>query len=149
MNAAGMMLSRDPDVEPMVPMDILVDEFGCTVEWGYDGIRVVHPSRGLLPVDARTTGCLQVTRELALQLISEWEERPKLRSSRKKGLHEKDEMVVKDLLRAHPVLRRLPEHIQNRLVVEPNGWGAIPGNARSRKRLRRTGITLHLYAGPE
>ena len=74
-----------------------------------------------------------------------------MRSSRWDDLNEKDEMVrwMKDLLLAHPVLRRLPEHIQKRLVVEPNGWGAIPGNSRSRKRLRRTGITLHLYAGPE
>ena len=151
MNAAGTMLSRDPDVEPIVPMGILVDDLGCKVEWGHDGVRVIHPTRGSLPVDARTTGCPQVTRELALQLISEWEDRPRMRSARWDDLNEKDEMVgwMKDLLLAHPVLRRLPEHIQRRLVVEPNGWGAIPGNSRSRKRLRRTGITLHLYAGPE
>ena len=123
MNEAGTMLSRDPDVEPIVPMGILVDDLGCKVEWGHDGVRVIHPTRGSLPVDARTTGCPLVTRELALQLISEWEDRPRMRSTRWDDLNEKDEMVrwMKDLLLAHPVLRRLPGHIQRRLVVEPNG----------------------------
>ena len=66
-------------------------------------------------------------------------------------LPEKEELVkwMTDLLEAHPVLRRLPLNIRRSLVVEPNGWGAIPGNSRSRRRLRRTGIILHLFAGPE
>ena len=151
MNAAGTMLSRDPNIEPIVPMGVLVDDLGCTVEWCSNGVRVVHPTRGLLSVDAKTTGCPQVTREVALQLIAEWEDRPKLKKVQAEGLQEKDEMMqwMLDLLEAHPVLRRLPKSIQSRLVVEPNGWGAIPGNSRSRKRLRRTGIILHLYiCGP-
>ena len=129
MNGAGTMLSRDPDVEPIVPMGILVDDLGCKVEWGHDGVRVIHPTRGSLPVDARTTGCPQVTRELALQLISEWEDRPRMRSTRLDDLNEKDEMVrwMKDLLLAHPVLRRLPEHIQRRLVVNRMGGERFQG----------------------
>ena len=124
MNQAGTMLSRDPEVEPIVPMGILVDDLGCKVEWSHDGVRVIHPTRGLLPVDAKTTGCPQVSRELALQLISEWENRPKLRSIQAEVLQERDELVkwMNDLLEAHPVLKRLPKHIQDKLVVEPNGW---------------------------
>ena len=151
MNDAGTILSPEGDIEPIVPMGLLVDDLGCKVEWSHDGVKVTHPTKSLLPVDARTTGCLQVSRQLALELIEEWEQRSKIRSMRYEPLQERDGMIqwMKDLLQAHPVLRRLPNDVREKLAVEPNGWSSIPGNSRSRKRLRRTGMILHLYAGPD
>ena len=48
MNTAGTMLSRDTQVEPIVPMGMLVEDLGCKVEWSHEGVRVVHPTRGLV-----------------------------------------------------------------------------------------------------
>ena len=54
---------------------------------------VRRPTRGILPVDVRTTGCPQVPRELVLELIAEWELRPRARKAKVKDLPDKQEMV--------------------------------------------------------
>lgn len=54
---------------------------------------------------------------------------------------------MKDLVDHHPVLKALPDHVKKSLPVEPGEWSDLPGNKRQRKRWRRDGVVVHLYAG--
>ena len=113
-------------------------------------MKLVHPQRGELPVDTASTGCPQVERRLALELIEEWEQRatkPALRSmteAEKKGMLQ----WMDKLVEAHPTLRQLPQGIKDRLVVKPTSCSDLPGNSRSRRRWRKRGMVVHIYAGP-
>ena len=150
MTKKGCMVTADQTVEPIVPMGILVDQ-GCSISWEGGCMKLIHPVRGELPVDTASTGCPQVEKSLALELIEEWEQRTAKVAVKSLSLEERSGMTdwMRELVMAHPTLRQLPEAIRSRLVVEPTSWSDLPGNSKSRRRWRKRGMTVHLYSGPD
>ena len=145
------MISVNKATEPIIPMGILVNELGCSVSWEDRKMILKHPRRGLIEVDTESTGCPQISRKLTLELIYEWEDLKK--GPKVKGLSRdmKDKLTswMHELVDLHPTLRTLPEVVKKSLVVEPGEWGDIPANRRARKVMRRDGMMVHLYAGPD
>ena len=56
-----------------------------------------------------------------------------------------DERPVK----AHPVLSKLPDHVQRALVVTPGEWADLPSNQRLRRLWKQEGLVVHLYSGAD
>ena len=96
----------------------------------------INPTRGNPAVDMQTTGCPQIDRSLALQLIDDWERRAIQAKVARMNAEVKDDLAawMEELVEAHPVLRQLPGRIKDRLVVRPTSWNDIPGNKHARKR---------------
>ena len=141
----GAMVSANDNTEPIVPMHQLTGLLGCEVRWKGQELEVIHPDRGKLPVQ-HSGGCPQVTRALAIDLISEIEDRVQGIGTEKSQFTE-EEGWMRKLVQEHPVLKSLPPWIQERLVVSPGEWSGLPLNRRIRRRLRQEGFVLHLYAG--
>ena len=139
------MVSANDNTEPIVPMHQLTGLLGCEVRWKGQELEVIHPDRGKLPVQ-HSGGCPQVTRALAIDLISEIEDRVQGIGTEKSQFTE-EEGWMRKLVQEHPVLKSLPPWIQERLVVSPGEWSGLPLNRRIRRRLRQEGFVLHLYAG--
>lgn len=113
MTSSGTMLSNHQDVEPIVPMGLLTTVLDCNVTWEGQNVQVEHPKRGRLKVTF-SNGCPTVSRKLALELIEEIE---KKRGGWLKEINFNEEEVwLRNLVKSHPVLSRLPEHIRQRLV---------------------------------
>ena len=73
MTEAGVMVSTNLAVEPIVPLGILAG-CGCSISWKKNGVKVTHPKKGLLPISIQA-GCPQIPKVLALELIKEYEEK--------------------------------------------------------------------------
>lgn len=144
---SGVMVTEMEDVEPIVPMGLLTTSLGCSVKWKGKNIYVDHPKRGRLEVLYKD-GCPMVSKEMALELIKEIEEcNPGVRL---KGLaFEGENDWIESLVQSHPVLRGLPTHIQEALVVKVGDWKDLPLNKRLRRRCQRDGLMVHLYAGDD
>ena len=69
-------------------MGMVVDLLGCRVAWDEDEVRVMHRRKGKLEVVLRG-GCPEISKEDALMLIEEIEE--KVRSIRPKTPQEEEE----------------------------------------------------------
>ena len=145
MNSAGTMLVERADVEPIVPIGCLASVLGCKLTWEAERVVVQHPSRGFLPISCKE-GCPLIPRKLALELIREIEESKRGVVLKRFGLEKESKWLV-DLVNSHPVLRKLPRHIRSCLAVCPGEWNQLPGNKRLRKRWKRDGLVVHLYAG--
>ena len=156
-NRRGVMISTNLNIEPIVPMGWLTSH-GCEVIWSDGVVTVKHPLRGEIKVRVEM-GCPQIERNLALELIQDFEkgtEYPKkikkveddltssARDSENAGLVQWMEKVIDE----HPVLSCLPCHIRDNLVATPGELKDLPVNRHRRKRLKETGYVLHLYAGP-
>ena len=155
MTPGGVMVAENlglNEVEPIVPLGMMIDKLGCTVKWERDDFRIQHPVRGLLKATV-VNGCPQVTKKLALQLIQELERSEidegdyKMRSlSWEARLQER--AWLRTLVQTHPVFRGLPERLLERLVATPSeDLSELPANRRMRKVWKREGCILHLYAG--
>ena len=147
MTREGTMVTSSKDIEPIVPMGILISKLKCEVTWTDNHIVINHPRRGDLEVTC-VDGCPMIKRALALELIEEAE-----KSNIDVGLrnlhHEKEASWMKQLVEAHPVLSQLPGHIKQSLAVDLGDWKDIPVNKRLRKRFKRDGFTVHLFAGKD
>ena len=139
------MITDRQDVEPIVPMGHLVKTLQCSVEWKEEGVRVLHPMRGEIQVRC-AEGCPQISRSLALELIQEIEDAKQ--GIKEKGMKFEGELSwMRELIETHPILKNLPTEIKNNLIEEPGEWRNLPGNRRLKKKLRRDGVVVHLYAG--
>ena len=147
MSPGGSMITSDQNIEPIVPMGSLIDALGCVVSWSKGALQVQHPIRGLLPVED-CGGCPQIPRKLALELISEIEDCNKGVSLNRLDIEE-ELGWMRRLLQAHPVLSRLPDWLQKKLVVQPGEWESLPLNRRQRRTLKTEGFALHLYSGED
>ena len=146
-DGGGVMLTDSPDVEPIVPMGHLVKTLQCTVEWKEGGVRVLHPVRGEIQVKC-AEGCPQISRSLALELIQEIVDAKQ--GIKEKGMTFQGEVSwMKELVETHPILKSLLKAIKDGLIVEPGDWRNLPGNRRLKKKLKRDGVVVHLYAGEE
>ena len=143
----GTLVSLDLDIEPIVPMGLLIGVLGCKATWEEGGITVIHPKIGKLPIK-QSEGCPQVSRQLALQLIEEIEDK-KLCIGEVASDFTKEEAWLERLIKEHPVLSSLPSWIQEGLKCEVGEWNHLPCNKRMRKRMKRDGYLLHLFAGPD
>ena len=147
MNKSGTMLSPSENIEPIIPMGLLQSALECKMIWTGCELQVLHPLRGKLPVSTEA-GCPMLPRALALDLIDEIEE-SKLNVHLKK-LTVDDELIwLQQLVNDHPALRDIPKDVKANLIAKPGQWGDLPYNKRLRKRMKRDGVYLHLYAGPD
>ena len=117
----GAMVTFKKDTEPIVPMHQLTGLLGCEVSWKGDQLEAVHPTRGKLPVQ-QVGGCPQVTKALAIELISEIEDRVQGIGTTKTDFAEEEEWMRR-LVQEHPVLKKLPSWIKERLAVAPGKSG--------------------------
>ena len=125
MNAAGVMISTQPDIEVILPLGWLTAR-GCQVTWLDGQIKVQHPSRGCLPVEVHG-GCPQIPRSLALELLAEYELEELQRLIRKlqrsddpgEKVAGEQEMWLRSVVDQHPILRDLPDHVKQELALEP------------------------------
>ena len=144
----GVMITEDQDIEPIIPMGQLTKQLDCKVTWSRGSLEVIHPVHGKLPVDD-CEGCPQVPKKVAIQLIDELEQVKKGMKFKEVEEFEGEMKWMKELVEKHPVLASLPEEIKKELVVMPSEGCRLPANRRKRKRMKRDGFIVHLYAGPE
>ncbi len=146
MTPTGVMVTEKEDIEPILPMGLMATSLGCEMSWNGSKVKVLHPVRGLLPVQC-DSGCPTIPRSLALELIQELED--KAEGISLKGMSfEGEYQWMKRLAKEHPVFRDLPQEVQDSLAVPPGEWKDLPFNKRRRKRMKRDGVIAHVYAGP-
>ena len=141
------MVSKRADIEPILPMGLLIQRLGCKVDWGEEGVYLHHPKRGTLPIKL-SSGCPQLARSLTLDLIEELEKTAVLGKIEERSFKEEVEWM-RQLIETHPVLRQLLQHIKSRLAVQPGPWSDLSANRRTRKRFQRDGFIAHLFAGED
>ena len=149
MTKSGVMIVEDKenDVEPIVPLGLLTGSMGYAAEWRDGHMKLTSPSGREVKVIVRN-GCPQILRHEALKMIKEIEERQAIA----KGLQaDPEELWLRELVKVHPVLKLLPKHVKDALVVKPaEDLKSLPGcNRRRRKILQEKGFAVHLYAGEE
>ena len=140
------MISTSESIEPIVPLGPLVSFLNCTLTWKGSSMTLVHPRKGEVEVKL-IEGCPHVSRQTALDLISELEDHQDGIKLRALDYHQENDWLQM-LIQRHPTLRTLPEEIKKKLAVPIGEWTDLPGNRRSRRRWMRDGIHAHLYAGP-
>ena len=147
MTSTGVMVTEKQDIEPILPMGLLATALDCKMTWNGSTLQVLHPVRGLLPVQC-DSGCPTIPRGMALDLIQELED--KAEGIALKGMtFEGEYQWMKRLAKEHPVFRDLPREVQDSLAVPPGEWRDLPFNKRRRKRMKRDGVVAHVYAGPD
>ena len=131
MTTTGVMVLDEEEVEPILPMGALTGKLGYTMVWGEGKVRLTHPDKGEVKVKIRN-GCPQIAKKTALRLIQEIEEGA---SVKKMSKGESEEVGwLRDLTEAHPVLRGLPQHVREKLAVEPaETLRGLPGCNRRRR----------------
>ena len=147
MTKEGTMITDSPEVEPIIPMGILTAKLGCEVVWSGDQVTIRHPTRGEIDVTC-VDGCPMIRRSLALELIEE-AEKVGMRAAFCNLSVEREQLWLQQLVDSHPILRQLPEHVKESLTTGIGEWKDLPVNKRLRKRFRRDGFTVHLFAGKD
>ena len=160
MNSAGTLLSRDVNVQPILPMGLLADELSCKIAWEGKECSVWHPTLGNLDV-VMDRGCPEVASEVCLTLIHELEEQrtdSMLRMARLEDngdgmrvpLESKDPSEFLAGLRewVRKTYEHVPKRVQAKLVPQVPCQAASSGlNRHMRRRLERGNCMLHLFAG--
>ena len=147
MTKEGTMITDSPEVEPIIPMGILTAKLGCEVVWSGDQVTIRHPTRGEIDVTC-VDGCPMIRRSLALELIEE-AEKVGMRAAFCNLSVEREQLWLQQLVDSHPILRQLPGHVKESLTTGIGEWKDLPVNKRLRKRFRRDGFTVHLFAGKD
>ena len=147
MAPGGSMIAPSPAIEPIVPMGQLTEVLGCQIVWSHGEMQLRHPEKGDIPIQMKE-GCPHLAKSTALDLIAEIED-AKVGIPKTLGEYDEEVCWMKRLVEQHPVLSSLPEYIKEKLVVCPGEWSALPGNRHQRKRWRRDGMMVHLFAGPD
>ena len=152
MTSTGVMVTENQEAEPIIPCSWL-DKLGYKIVWGDGKVLVDHPERKSLKVHL-DDGCPQIARSEAMKLLREFEEKFPMEKLLRRLEMKCDDEVQKEvgwmheLLEVHPVLKGLPRHVKESLVVAPGSWSDLPANRHARKKLRG-GFLCHLYAGPK
>ena len=142
----GNVIVGAEDIEPIVPLGMMISRLACTLQWTEDHLVITHPIHGQIPTTLKD-GCPMVTRQVALKLIEE------LEREAVGGLFavapEKHPLEdwLKRLIQEHPAFEGLPQEVKSKLIVSPRE-GHLVGNRRRRKLWKKEGgVTLYLYAG--
>ena len=147
MTKTGIMVTTDESVEPILPLGWLLGKGGCEMSWGGGQLKLKHPKRGELPVTV-TSGCPQVPRQLALDLIDEFDyvEAKALKIQPMVEDGDKEKAWLEELVSSHPVFNSLPSWIKDELVLKPGYQKDLPLNRHARKRMKGE-MVCHLFAG--
>ena len=146
MSSSGVMISSDPEVEPIVPLGYLGGVLGYSIRWTGGVMTLVHPKRGKVTVKV-INGCPQVPRRVALEMIEEIENGSRMEKLEVEPCRKEKEWLH-NLVDAHPILKDLPDWLKNRLPDLPDsGLRRIPGCNRRRRKKMQNGFVAHLYAG--
>ena len=152
MTPTGVMVTENQEAEPIIPCSWL-DKLGYKIVWSDGKVLVDHPERRSLKVHL-DDGCPQIARSEAIKLLREFEEKFPVEKLLRRLEMKCDDEVQKEvgwmheLLEVHPVLKGLPKHVKESLVVAPGSWSDLPANRHARKKLKG-GFLCHLYAGPK
>ena len=153
------------ETQTILPLGSLVEQLGCSIRWTKKGgLQLHHPRLGRLRTSIRS-GCPQLSKEQALELVRELEGahigdlekrlrriQSRLSSQTCQGFQMVlDEFVARGtqvaaqkLVDRVPFLRQVPSRVTSRLAVdleEAQGWEllkALPVNRRTRKRLHHS-----------
>ena len=166
-------------VQPIVPLDALVSELGCSLRWKPEGLQLLHPQRGHIGVTVRNN-CPEVSVKEANRLIKELEANQinklntqvemltaKLEVLRKEEAKSWSELfkeymdtgcqsVLQRGIMLCPFTRSLPKDVQAMMVTDFDVDGAdkylkaLPLTRRKRKLLLASrDWTVRLYMGNE
>ena len=162
--------------QTILPLGCLIEQLGCSVRWSRKaGLQLFHPRLGRLSTSLKS-GCPQLGREQAMQLIRELEAhklqelsgrlrrvQAQLKATKGMCFHDALDSLISSgsyesgvaFSRVVPFLDQVPRHVTNRLVVDLkdlNGWEVLKGlpfNRRTRKRLHSSSAwILHLGSNP-
>ena len=162
--------------QTILPLGCLIEQLGCSVRWSRKaGLQLFHPRLGRLSTSLKS-GCPQLGREQAMQLIRELEAhklqelsgrlrrvQAQLKATKGMCFHDALDALISNgsyesgvaFSRVVPFLSQVPRQVTNRLVVDLkdlNGWEALKGlpfNRRTRKRLHSSSAwILHLGSNP-
>ena len=115
--------------QPIVPVGLLATVLSCQIKWSSDGLRVLHPQLGELPVKVGD-GCPMIPYDMAMKLIKQIEDK----SQRSLKLDNFSEVAwLKRMVEDHPVFQRVPEELKQRLVEIPAESLLPLGNRRQRQ----------------
>ena len=146
MSSSGVMISPDPQVEPIVPLGFLGGALGYSIRWAGGVMTLVHPKKGKVTVKV-INGCPQVPRRVALEMIEEIEKGRKIEKM-EVGPYDKEKEWLNNLVEAHPILKELPDWLRSRLPDLPDcDLRRIPGCNRRKRKKMQGGFVAHLYAG--
>ena len=136
----------------IIPLGWMASQ-ACEIRWSDEGLCVLHPERGELPVQV-VGGCPQIPRDIARDLLRDFEQSQVSSRAKKALMGELEEEAqkeydwMKELVDLHPALTVLPAHLKEQLVIPPGRWTDLPVNRHRRKRLKQ-GYVAHLYAGED
>ena len=149
MSAAGVMVSQDRNIEPILPMGLLGGSLGYEISYK-DGVFVMkHPRKGEIPVEMKN-GCPQVRKDVALEIIDEIEKNAKVSKKVEVRGEEKERRWLQELVKSHPVLRHLPERLRDGVVDTPAmDLKKIPGCNRRKRKVMMNGFVIYTYAGED
>lgn len=136
----------DHGTEPIVPMGMLTGVLQCTVTWDAEGLKVSHPTMGMLDVKV-DNGCPMVTQSTALSLIEQIEKKVSMAVKSLKGSHTGEKDWIASVAHEHPVFQRLPERLKQCLIEDPADDILPLGNRRQRKFWRKNGVMIHAFSG--
>ena len=147
MTTGKVIIHEDRDVQPIVPLGLLIEKMGCEVTWAKKGAcRLRHPTVGEIPVQTNA-GCPEVEKGVALALIDALEELEEGRDAKLNKIKEEDRVV--ELIRSERAFNGVPGEVMEKVVIAPaKDLSGLPLN-RPRRRKLQEGFVVHLYAGEE
>lgn len=135
MSEAGVMISQDQNIKPILPMGMLGGSLGYEISYKNGVFKMRHPVRGNIGVEMKN-GCPQVSKEVALEIIKEIEEKAKISKKVEVSKEDEERRWLPDLVESHPVLRQLPEKLKRGLVETPaEVLKKLPGCNRRKKKI--------------
>ena len=161
-NAAGTLISPNPDIQPIMPMGLLTTELKCDIRWDESECVVNHPRLGPLEV-TMVKNCPEVDDKVCLELIREVEELRADAMVRSVQTHagkedptmgwhgmSDEEFLVSLRKWAKKTFEDVPERIQSKLAPSSNCDPAESGlNRHTRRKLERDSAFIHLFCGQQ
>ena len=161
-NAAGTLISPNPDIQPIMPMGLLTTELKCDIRWDESECVVNHPRLGPLEV-TMVKNCPEVDDKVCLELIREVEELRADAMVRSVQTHagkedpamgwhgmSDEEFLVSLRKWAKNTFEDVPERIQSKLAPSSNCDPAESGlNRHTRRKLERGSAFIHLFCGQQ
>ena len=127
----GKVIVGSEEVEPIVPLGLMISRLSCSLQWTEDHLVISHPTYGQIPTVIKD-GCPMVTRTTALKLIEELEREEVGGLYAMKPEPHPLEPWLKRLVDEHPAFEGLPEAVRSKLQEKPKE-GHLAGNRRRRK----------------
>eukprot|EP00434_Breviolum_minutum_P003898 symbB.v1.2.003425.t1/scaffold183.1/size281544/9 len=147
MSGAGVMVSQDINIEPIIPMGLLGGTLGYEINYKNGVFKLRHPVRGDVNVEMKN-GCPQVSKEVALEIIEEIEEKSRMAKKVEVKNEEEERRWLQELVESHPVLRQLPDYLKKGVVETPAmDLKMIPGCNRRKRKVMAGGFVIYTYSG--